>query len=427
MNGEEVRRSGVLDRAKAGELKLVSVAEILRLSYRQVKRIWKRYQQEGIRGLVHRSAGRRSNRGRPAEFRERVLGVVEEKYGGEEGKRFGPTLAAEHLAEEEGLEVDSETLRRWMLARGLWSQQRSRKQHRKRRARKKHFGELVQMDGSFHQWFEDRGSTCCLVNMVDDATGISFGLFSVQETTWAAVDVLRAWIERYGVPRALYTDWKNVYVRKATEGEKLRGEAPQTQFWRMCCGLGIEIIAAGSPQAKGRIERGHGTHQDRMIKKLRLKGISGQQAANQYLRAHYWPGHNRRFARTPEEPEDFHLEAPGKRDLDTIFRLEEQRAISNDWVVRYKGRWLQIQRESRYAPAGGRVTVSEGRDGSLKLHYRGREVAWEEIAAPTQRQLAAPVRAEPIEIRKKAAPPAANHPWKRRYLDMPEQRVWAAR
>lgn len=427
MSREEVRRAGVLDGAKAGGLKLVSVAEMLELSYRQVKRIWKRYQQEGIGGLVYGSAGRPWNRGKPRKFRAKVMRLVRQKYGGDEEKRLGPTLAAEHLESEEGLKVDAETLRRWMLEEGLWSRQRNRKQHRKRRERRKHFGELVQMDGSFHEWFEDRGPGCCLVDMVDDATGTVFGLFSDQETTWAAADVLRAWMELRGVPRALYVDRDSVYVYNQSEAEKLRGEAPETQFGRMCAKLGIKIITAHSPQAKGRIERGHGTHQDRLIKKLRLKRVSGQAEANRYLREQYWAEHNRRFARTAVEPDDYHLKAPGKRELDAIFRLEQERVISNDWVVRYEGRWLQIRRESRYAPAGGRVTVSVGRDGSLKLYYRGREVVWEEIPAPLPRKLAATVGPQPIEIRKKATPPAANHPWKRRYLDMPEQRVWAAR
>lgn len=428
MSREEVRRAGVLDRAKAGELKLIVVAEMLDLSYRQVKRMWRRYQQEGARGLVHRSAGRPSNRGKPPELRERVLKLVREKYGGEPDKQLGPTLAAEHLAEEEGLEVDSETLRRWMLRAGLWDRRRKRKQHRRRRERRKHFGELVQLDGSPHAWFEERGAGCCLVDMVDDATGTAWGLFSDQETTWAAADVLRAWIERHRVPRALYADRDSVYVHTPSQAEKLRGEAAETQFGRMCRQLGIRIITANSPQAKGRIERGHGTHQDRLIKKLRLKGISSQEEANRYLRERYWADHNRRFARAAAESEDYHVKAPSKRELDAIFRLEYERVISNDWVVQYEGRWLQIQRESRFAPARSRVTVSVGRQGDLKLSYRGRQVAWEEIPAPAPRKPAGPVNAEAIEIRKRPPAPAVAHPWKRyAYQTMREPPIWAAR
>ena len=209
--------------------------------------------------------------------------MIQKKYSGGEEERFGPTLAAEHLAEEDGLVIDHETLRRWMLAEGLWSRQRKGKKRCQRRERKAHFGELVQLDGSFHDWLEGRGPRGCLMNMVDDATGRTVARLGKEETIWAAVGVLRAWMEQYGVPRALYTDWKNVYKRKATPAEQLRGQVAVTQFGRMCQKLGIRIIAASTPQAKGRVERGHGVHQDRLIKKLRRKGIASYAAANQYL------------------------------------------------------------------------------------------------------------------------------------------------
>jgi hypothetical protein len=228
-----------------------------------------------------------------------VLSLIQRKYSGPEAERFGPTLAAEHLAEEDGIGIDHETLRRWMLEAGLWSRRRRAKKHCQRRERKPHFGELVQLDGSFHDWLEERGPRGCLMNMVDDATSTTEARMGKEETIWAAVGVLRAWIGEYGVPRALYTDWKNVYRRKATPGEQLRGETPVTQFGRMCQKLGIGIIAASSPQAKGRVERNHGTHQDRLIKKLRRKGIASYDAANQFLQQQYLPQHNQRFARPP--------------------------------------------------------------------------------------------------------------------------------
>src|ERR1700720_2359605 len=283
MSSRELRRVEVLARVQAEELKLIDAASLMGVSYRQAKRIGKRYREEGAEGMKHRSAGRRSSRAKPEKFRRQVLGLVRRKYSGEEGRRFGPTLAAEHLSAEDGLAIDAETLRRWMLAEGLWSRERKRQQHRQRRERKPHFGELVQMDGSFHDWLEGRGPRGCLMNMVDDATSATQAHLGKEEPIWAAAGVLRAWIRKYGVPRALYTDWKNVYKRKATPGEQLRGEVPITQFGRMCQKLGIRIIAASSPQAKGRVERNHGTHQDRMIKKLRRKKIDSYAAANQYL------------------------------------------------------------------------------------------------------------------------------------------------
>src|SRR5215467_9965043 len=261
MSSRELERVEVMGRVKSGSLKLVDAAVMLELSYRQAKRVWRRYRQAGGKGLKHGNAGKPSNRNKPARLRQRVLALVRRKYGGEEGDRFGPTLAAEHLAEEDGIEMDHETLRRWMLEEGLWRRKRKRKQHRQRRQRKALFGELVQLDGSFHDWFEGRGARGCLMNMVDDATNESLARMGKEETIWAAAGVLRAWIEKHGVPRALYTDWKNVYKRKATPAEQLRGKVPLTQFGRMCQKLDIQIIAASSPQAKGRVERIHGVHQ----------------------------------------------------------------------------------------------------------------------------------------------------------------------
>jgi transposase len=265
MSKRELRRVGVLARVASEELKLVDAAKILSLSYRQVKRIWQRYEKEGAKGLKHRNAGKGSNRAKPKKFRAQVLRWLRKKYRGVIGERFGPTLASEHLANEDRIKVHAETLRRWMLAEGLWSRARKRKEHRERREARAHFGELVQMDGSFHKWFEQRGPEGCLMNLVDDATGTTLGRLGAQETIWAAAGVLRGWIEKYGVPVALYTDWKNVHVRAATEKELLRGQVPVTQFGRMCERLGIRIIAANSPQAKGRVERNHGTHQDRLV------------------------------------------------------------------------------------------------------------------------------------------------------------------
>jgi transposase len=267
MSRRELERVEVMGRVKRGDLALQDGAGILGLSYRQTKRVWQRYREGGAEALKHGNAGRDSNRGKPKKLRRRVLQLIRKKYSSTEEERFGPTLAAEHLAEEDGIVLDHETLRRWMLEEGLWSRRRKRKKHFQRRERKPHFGELVQLDGSFENWLEKRGPRGCLMNMVDDATSTSQARTDKEETIWAAVGVLRAWIVRYGVPRALYTDWKNVYRRKATPGEQLRGEAPVTQFGRMCQKLGIRIIAASSPQAKGRVERNHGTHQDRLIKK----------------------------------------------------------------------------------------------------------------------------------------------------------------
>jgi hypothetical protein len=318
-----------------------------------------------------------------------VLKLVREKYGGGEGERFGPTLAAEHLWSEDGLRMDAETLRRWMLEEGLWSRERKRKPYRKRRERRRHFGELVQMDGSFHEWLEERGPDGCMMNMVDDATSEVELRLGDEETIWAAANTLRAWIEKHGVPQALYVDWKNLYKRAPTQREQLRGEEPVTQFGRMCEKLGIAIIAAGSPQAKGRVERNHGTHQDRLIKKMRRKRIRTHEQANDYLQREYLGEYNERFRCAAAEEEDYHRRAPSASQLREVFRLESERMISNDWVVRYDNRLFQVQKQSRkYAPAQGKVVVCEWQDGRIEIEYRERKLPWKEIASVPPRTTA---------------------------------------
>lgn len=443
MSASELRRVGVMERVAAGTLKLGSAAELLGISYRQAKRIYRRYRVEGAKGLQHRSAGHPSNRRTAQALRERALALVREKYSGGLDERFGPTLAAEHLAAEDEVRVDHETLRRWMLDAGLWSRARKRSPHRRRRERKAHFGELVQLDGSFHRWCETRGPESCLLTLVDDATGRSTGRFSAQETIWAAVAVLRQWIETYGIPRTLYTDWKNVYVRPPTEEERLTEAEPLTQFGRMCAQLGIRIIPASSPQAKGRIERNHGTHQDRLVKKLRRQGIADIDAANVFLEATYWADHNARFARPPASPDDFHVAIPRGVRLDAVFRMEETRTVSNDWVVRYDNRFFQLERQSQRPPARAIVHVYIAAAGQIEIRYRDRVMRYHELSA--ERLLADRASAPAAPRAPAPAPPSsplvtpprrrgqqnADHPWhhtvtqRREYLQFTrDRRAW---
>ena len=400
----------VMSRLASGGLKLKQAAELISRSYRQAKRIWAKYWQAGAEGLKHGNAGRRSNRAKPEKFRQKVLRLVQNKYSGSEEERFGPTLAAEHLASEDGLAIDAETLRRWMLEEGLWSRQRKRKRHRQRRPRKEHFGELVQMDGSFYQWLQGRPKRDCLLNMVDDATGTTLCRLGEEETTWLAADVLRAWVEDYGVPRALYVDWKNVYQRVPTAKERERDERPVSQFGRMCARLGIELIGASSPQAKGRVERNHGVHQDRLVKKLRRKGIGTLEQANRYLEQEYLPEHNRRFAKAPVQGVDFHLEPPA--DLGRVFCLEEERVLAQDGVVRYRNRLLQVENGLR---PGSRVQVCEYWDGSLHLFEGSQELRWREVA---ERAQPAPAKGKRPLKRSHWKPPS-EHPWRRGFLETP--------
>jgi len=418
----ELKRAAVLARVKAGDLSLRQASDLMHLGYRQTKRLWRKFRRRGPVSLRHGNAGRRSNRRKQPGFRRKVLRTVRHEFGGDAThERFGPTLAAEHLQEEFQLVVHHETLRRWMLADGLWSRARAASPHRKRRERKLHFGELVQLDGSFEEWLEDRAPIGCLMNMVDDATSTCGLRFEPQETIWGAVRSLRAWIRAYGIPMALYTDWKNVYVRKPTEAEIAAGTAALTQFGRMCATLALRIIAASSPQAKGRVERNNGTHQDRLIKKMRREGITDYEAGNAFLDASYIPAHNARFARPPASPEDFHTPVLPGLDLDQVFRLETERTVGNDWVVRHENRLLQLERRGRqYPPARSSVLVCEYEDGHLEVWYRGQRVPWTEITGAARPAAAARPRPVTPPPRRPTAP-SPQHPWKRSFQDLPDR------
>lgn len=410
LSRKELNRVEVMGRVKSGQLKLVEAAELMEVSYRQAKRIWRVFQKHGGKGLQHGNCGRRSNRAYPRGFRAQVMKRVRERYAD-----FGARLASEHLAEEDKLEIASETLRRWMRVEGLGGRQRKSRGYRKRRERKAHFGEMVQLDASFHRWLEQRGERGCLMHMIDDATGRVELQFSEGETTWAAARILRRWMEQYGIPRVLYTDWDMVYVSSGCKNGNREEAQSRTQFGQMCQRLGIRIIPANSPQAKGRVERGHGTHQDRLIKKLRLQAIADYAGANRYLKSHYIAAHNRQFARAAASAADYHRALPTARELDEMLTLQEERVISNDWVVSYAGQRWQLERGCQhYAPAQARVLVREREDGSITIWYRGRSLPFGKYQESAPVVPVAP-RSEPVSAARRGHRPAAHHPWARKF------------
>jgi len=324
-----------------------------------------------------------------------------------------------------------------MVEEGLWSKARKvRAARHRRRERRDHFGELVQLDGSFHEWFEGRGPKGCLMTMIDDATGLTMLSMGKEETTWAAANVLKGWIAEYGVPRALYSDWKNVYKRAPTSNELARGEtAALTQFGRMCEKLGIELMGAGTPQAKGRVERAHGTHQDRLVKKLRLKGISDYAAANGYL-TEYTKAHNARFGVGARSAADYHLPRVKRALADQdVFCLETTRTVGNDFVVQYGPKSLQLEPKGRgRVPVKSRVLVRETEDGCIRVIQvsgQGREqhervLKWSEAPprvrhfqnTPVQRPILTVAQAVDGELmllsakrKKRDWKPRRDHPW----------------
>lgn len=426
MSAKEHERAVVLGRVVTEGLPLVEAAVLMGVSYRQAKRLACRFRRGGRAALVHGGVGKRSNRSRPDVERGRVLELVQDEFGGGRdrgpGQRFGPTLAAEHLEEEFGLVIPVRTLHGWMVEEGLWDRPRKTRPRPRRRERKPRFGELVQLDGSFHDWYEGRGERAgghsCVMNMVDDATGETLLRFGEQETIWAAAQILRQWIDRYGVPRALYTDWKNIYKRAPTSQERNLGAEAHTPFGLMCKKLGIRIIGAGSPQAKGRVERSNGVHQDRLIKKMRRLGIGDDAAANVYVTETYLPAHNARFGKPPANPADYHLPMDPALHPDDVFCMEYRRVVGNDFVVQFQGQGLQLDRKARgRVPAGSRVLVRQTQDGRIRVIHcrtkgREHECCWTPAAA---RCKAAPKPAKPsgAATRKLPPKPAADHPWRK--------------
>jgi len=383
MSKAERRRLVILSRVKDGLVTLRRAAELLELSYRQTKRLWRRYRQGGAKGVIHRGRGVCSNNHLDPELKQAVLQRYGEVYMG-----FGPTLAAEKLAEEDQLEpISRETLRQWLLEAGLWQRRRRRGPYRKWREPKHHFGELVQLDGSHHPWFGEEHNSSCLMNLVDDATGITLAGMSEQETTEAAMRILWAWIELYGIPMALYCDLKNVYLsdRQPTEEEQLEGRMPMTAFGVACEKLGIRIISAHSPQAKGRVERKHGVYQDRFVKELRLRGAKTIGEANMILQGGFIEKLNKKFSHPPMATQDLHVRLLVQQDLREVFCFEQTRSVGQDWVVRSENRFFQLLRGEGPLPrATSKVTVRTWLDGSTHILYRGRRIRWQEFDPQTR-------------------------------------------
>ena len=413
MSEKERRRLLVFDRIKHKQLNLMECSKKLGISYRQILRSYKRYCEQGTVGLVHRSRGKPSNRAKPTQFKNKVIELYTSQY-----KDYGPTLAAEKLAGD-GFVLDHETLRRWLVAEGKWKKKRKRAKHRSWRERREHFGELVQLDGSHHPWFGDGQKRRCLMNMVDDATGTKLSLMDDEETTSLAMRTLWLWIDRYGVPQSLYTDKKNVFVthREPTVEEQLLGIKPMTAFGKACNKLGIEIIEANSPQAKGRVERSHGVYQDRFVKELALKEITTVEGANELLKGGFVDDLNAKFARGPKDPKDYHRPVPKGLDLNEVFSFEETRVVTNDWTVRYENRMFQILKDNQPLPRpGAKVVVRTLLDGQIQMLYQGKKLKYRPITSSRRPVVGATNHsgAKGASSSRKRIP-SKTHPWRGNY------------
>ncbi|MCK4326596.1 ISNCY family transposase, partial [bacterium] len=376
MSVEEARRVNIVNQVIEELITQKKAAEIIGVSYRQTERLVARVREEGNRGIIHKSRGKPSNRAIDEQARAKAIQLCKEEY-----PDFGPTLASEKLCELNKIKVYHDTLRRWLIDtdKDKWEWQRKARPHRQWRQRKDYFGEMVQVDGSHHDWLEGRGPWLILMGYIDDATGITFGRFYDYEGTMPAMDSLMRYIGKYGVPQSIYLDKHSTYKspKKQTIEEQLRNEVPLSQFERAAKELGIIIIHANSCQAKGRVERGFKTHQDRLIKEMRLAGIKTKDEANEFLGTYYLAKHNKKFSISPAKEANGHRKAPGKKELKRILCIQTKRHLGNDAVIRHDNKFYQIEDIPRRRIKA--VMVEDRLDGSMHVRNNGSYFKYREI------------------------------------------------
>ena len=359
----------VLHSVQSGKRGQADAARLLGLGVRQVRSIQRKLEAEGDAAIVHGLRCRPSNHRADPAFRRAVLAAYRARYAD-----FGPTFASEKLVQE-GLAVGPQTLRRWLMAEGLWQRKRRRDPHRSRRPRRACFGELVQMDASVHDWLEGRGQEMVLVGMIDDATNRTLARFYPAGTVEAHMDLAGRWLRRFGRPLALYTDRHSIFEPQ-DKGRALPDA--ETQFGRALRELGIELIRAHSPQAKGRVERSFGTAQDRWVKELRLAGVTTLAGANAVL-GRLLPAHNRRFVKPAREAADAHRPLGPGHDLAAILSIQEGRVVSNDYTIRFRNRFYQLLPPVHAGERGGRVVIEMRLDGTIAIRFRGKYLKYREI------------------------------------------------
>lgn len=379
LRAKEIKRYQVIRKILDHEINQQEASEYLRITDRQVRRIVKRVRLYAEQGVIHQSRGQVGNRKKPAGFKRKVLELYQKSYWD-----FGPTLASEKLLERDGVKVCDETLRLWLIKEGLWQyKKRKDPKERSRRTRKEHFGQMVQMDGSHHDWLEGRGPKLVLMGYIDDATNELYGQFHDYEGTMPAMGGLKGYIKRYGLPASIYLDRHSTYKnnrRYRYTDWPFRDQDELTQFGRACHQLGIELIFAHSPQAKGRVERVFRTLQDRLTKELRLAQARSLDEANDLLRA-YLPVFNGKFGIQAVKSTDVHRQPDKRVDLDGILSVQTQRFLRNDRTVQHNKRWYQVTARTR----AKWITVFEYLDGSVVIKYGSQVLPYDLIQEPSLR------------------------------------------
>jgi hypothetical protein len=419
MTTKDVLRSQVMAQVVEGKLDQASAASRLGISVRQVKRLKRRLQDEGTQGLLSKKRGRPSNRRTPPEVLAKALALIGERYAD-----FGPTLACEKLDELHEIKLSVETVRQAMLGAGLWKARRGAgiRTHaiRERRARR---GELIQIDGSPHDWFEGRAPRCCLLVFIDDATSELMGLrFVDTETTLGYMGLLEQYILEHGLPAAIYSDRHSIF--QVSRGDRQDASHAQTQFARALAQLGIEGIQANSPQAKGRVERANQTLQDRLVKEMRLQGISSQEAANAWL-PQFMRALNRRFAVTSALPVDAHVAYAGTvAALRRILSIHTPRRLSSNLSCQLDGLLYQVQPADRgLALRGADVTIVTNPASATEVLWQGRVLPHTLSSKAVKQQKAVDGKGVNNRVEqalsRRTAPQPVGHPWKQRMANAP--------
>lgn len=414
MSKKELTRLEAVQRITSKQMRLSEAARQLSLSERQVKRLVRTYREEGAAGVISKRRGQPSNNRIGEAIKSQALERLRSRYAG-----FGPTLAAEYL-QGEGLGLSKETLRGWMIEAGLWRAGKKRAGVHPPRERRPRLGELVQIDGSPHDWFEGRGPRCTLIAFIDDATSrVMAACFTPAETTQAYLDGLHAYVLAYGCPAALYSDRHGIFTKHDPE------DAEPTQFQRATAELGVATIQALTPQAKGRVERLFQTLQDRLVKAMRLAGISDMEAANAFLPT-YLSGHNTRFAIPPADDQDAHIPCPlDGTVLARACAIQQRRKLDKNLTLSFKRQRYIIQTSDtpRYTLRGQTVTVVDYPDGRIELLHNAEilpfkvfDKAQPIVAAVDDKTLN--VRVDELLKQRRHQPhakPRPEHPWRKPY------------
>ncbi len=411
MSKKELNRLPIIESVAKRKMTQVEAASQLGLSDRQVRRIVVNFSKLGPAGLIHHLRGRPSNHSYPQEIKDRAVSLVRDKYSD-----FGPTLAAEKLAEIDDIKIDHNLLLKEMIKAGLWQAKKRKVRHRSWRERKEHFGELVQFDGSHHDWFEGRGERAVLLATRDDANNLISARFYQFEGTMPVFDFWQRYIKRLGKPKAIYLDNHGTY--KINHKIAL-DENTLTQFGRACEELDIELVYAKSPQAKGRIENLFGTLQDRLTKELRLKGVSTIKEANAFLDKEFLPKFNQRFALVAKKRADFHQPLTIKDNLVKSFSIKSERLISNDFTISFKNQWYQLERrQPKLVLPRSKVIIEERLNGEVIIEQGDKYLSFRKINKEKTKPMPKPrvfaLTSNPNQhYLQMARVPAINHPWKR--------------